>query len=101
MTSRKRNRQASHSKGVVQSKRAARVIRDPLHIMLGDIRVTRRLAAALTAPLGINASGDIVGTYNAGHGLLGFLFRGGIYTTLDMHGIETQAWGINASGHIV
>jgi probable HAF family extracellular repeat protein len=61
-----------------------------------------------TDALGINAMGQIVGTYHdASSGHHGFLYSGGTYTTLDDpsagsgFGKGTDAWGINASGQIV
>jgi probable HAF family extracellular repeat protein len=58
--------------------------------------------AILTNANGINASGQIVGAYNAS-GDHGFLLSGGSYTTLDVTGTTsgTNANGINASGQIV
>jgi uncharacterized membrane protein len=86
-------------------KRANRGISDPLQMMLGDARISRHLAGSptMTIPLGINTSGDIVGSYFTGHDRdqFGFLYHAGNYTTLDILGIETLAWGINDSGHIV
>jgi hypothetical protein len=55
-----------------------------------------------TAAFGINASGQIVGSYDNGqaHGFL--LDVDGSYTTLDPPGSTyTEAWGINNSGQIV
>src|ERR1700730_191389 len=100
MTPRHRNRQARHNKGAM--KRANRGISDPLQMMLGDARINRHLAGYPTNPLGINTSGDIVGSYFTGHGhdQFGFLYHAGNYTTLDILGIETLAWGINDSGDI-
>src|SRR5262249_22562078 len=71
-----------------------------LHVMPGDIRIVHSLAASSTVAIGINASGDIVGTYR-GASDFGFVYRGGTYKTLDMNGIETEACGINASGYVV
>jgi probable HAF family extracellular repeat protein len=69
-----------------------------LQVMPGD---AHRLAATSTVAIGINASGDIVGTYRGtSTNEIGLVYRGGTYTTLDI-GIETLACGINASGHIV
>jgi probable HAF family extracellular repeat protein len=51
---------------------------------------------------GINASGQIVGSYDAPNGTHGFLFDQGIYSTLDVPGSrQTIASGINDSGQIV
>ena len=60
--------------------------------------------AASTSALGINASGQIVGSYDAGdrmpHSFL--LDVDGSYTTLDVPGVTgTQAWGINDNGQVV
>jgi probable HAF family extracellular repeat protein len=54
-------------------------------------------------PTGINASGQMVGSYtdaqNKSHG---FLLNNGTYTTFDVPGSSwTFTNGINASGHIV
>ena len=59
--------------------------------------------AATTYPTGINASGQIVGSYiDAANVTHGFLLSEGNYFTLDVPGaLETQAAGINASGQIV
>jgi hypothetical protein len=56
-----------------------------------------------TRAQGINASGQIVGTYGVGFPAAhGFLLNGGSYTTFDVPGsITTEADGINASGQIV
>src|ERR1700704_2334042 len=72
-----------------------------LQVMPGDIPPAPLLPPAGPSASGINASGDIVGTYNDGTSLFGFVYRGGTYTTLDINGIETQAYGINASGQVV
>ena len=54
---------------------------------------------ASSGATGINASGQIVGWYNGGHG---FLFDHGSYTTLDVPGLtRTYANGINDAGQIV
>ena len=54
---------------------------------------------------GINASGQVVGTYYAQPGFMsghGFLLTGGTYTTLDVPGsIFTAANGINDQGQVV
>src|SRR5437588_136280 len=56
-----------------------------------------------TLAQGINASGQIVGSYNdAAANLHGFLLDNGNYTTLDGPGSTgTEASGVNASGQIV
>jgi uncharacterized membrane protein len=72
-----------------------------LQVMPGDIRIAHRLTAVGTIANGINASGDIVGSYIDGTSLFGFVYRGGTYTTIDIIGIETEAYGINASGQVV
>src|SRR5262249_57246583 len=60
------------------------------------------LAVMGTFAQGINASGQIVGSYvnNGGHG---FLLSGGTYTTLDdpVATQSTSAQGINSAGQIV
>ena len=52
---------------------------------------------------GINAAGEIVGYYADSNGdLRGFLYNGGVYTTLDDPGaFDTYALGINKNGHVV
>ena len=59
--------------------------------------------ALYTYANGINASGQIVGTYyDAAKGIHGFLLDQGSYTTLDVPGSTwTQAHAINDSGQIV
>jgi probable HAF family extracellular repeat protein len=58
-----------------------------------------------TNAIGINASGQIVGTFTNDSGRHGFLYSGGVYTTLDDPSAfgpnGTVATGINASGQIV
>jgi uncharacterized membrane protein len=64
--------------------------------------VEAALDAALTIPNGINASGQIVGSYWDGSTNHGFLLDQGIYTTIDVPGAySTSAYGINDSGQIV
>jgi uncharacterized membrane protein len=55
-----------------------------------------------TTPFGINANGDIVGFYIDTKGTHGFLFSGGIYSSIDFPGAAafTEAWKINDSGEI-
>jgi len=59
----------------------------------------------LTAALGINAQGDIVGRYAVGSVGHGYLLSDGTYTTIDapdvVVGSSTQAQGINEEGQIV
>ena len=51
---------------------------------------------------GINDKGEIVGGYHTSNGLLGFLYSGGKYTTIDVSGSSsTAAAGINNKGEIV
>lgn len=51
---------------------------------------------------GINAAGDIVGTYRNATGVHGFLLRGGDVTTLDFPGAaSTEARGVGPGGEIV
>jgi uncharacterized membrane protein len=58
--------------------------------------------ARLTSASGINARGDIVGTYADGGGSHGFLLRDGEFTTIDFPGAAgTEARGIGPSGEIV
>jgi probable HAF family extracellular repeat protein len=59
--------------------------------------------AAVTQTLGINNAGDVVGNYqDSGGSWHGFLFSGGVYTTLNVPGAtRTEAWGINDAGQIV
>jgi probable HAF family extracellular repeat protein len=60
-------------------------------------------AIGSTLVTGINASGQIVGSYgDAGGNGHGFLLENGRYTTLDVPGSDyTAAMGINDSGQIV
>jgi probable HAF family extracellular repeat protein len=59
--------------------------------------------AVLTNAQGINAQGDVVGTYTDAAGVQhGFLWSGGQYRTIDVpNGHAVIARGINASGDIV
>jgi uncharacterized membrane protein len=59
--------------------------------------------AKATSGSGINARGDIVGSYtDQANVTRGFLLRNGNYTTIDFPGaIATQARGINSRGDIV
>ena len=66
--------------------------------------------APMTSAIGVNPSGDIVGTYkDAVGGQHGFLFSNGVFSTIDVPGslvgvsgtLPTAARGINAPGDIV
>ena len=59
--------------------------------------------AKVTVAYGINAAGDVVGTYVDASGIShGFLLSEGEYTTIDPPGaVSTEARGINARGEIV
>jgi uncharacterized membrane protein len=59
--------------------------------------------AGFTAASGINARGDIVGSYRDAAGrTLGYLLRGGEFTTIDVTGSAgTEARGISPDGEIV
>jgi uncharacterized membrane protein len=58
--------------------------------------------ATATNPQGINARGDIVGSYTSGGVTHGFLLSDGVLTTIDYPGAAfTDARGINAKGDIV
>jgi probable HAF family extracellular repeat protein len=53
-------------------------------------------------PCGINDAGQIVGLYNPGGYLHGFVLSDGTYTALDVPGaVETIAYGVNDVGQIV
>jgi hypothetical protein len=55
-----------------------------------------------TRAFGINARGDIVGSYTDSTGTHGFVRRRGEFTTIDYPGAATtEAWGINPRGDIV
>jgi probable HAF family extracellular repeat protein len=60
-------------------------------------------AASGTVAEGINAAGQIVGYYaDSNDDYHGFLYNGGIYTTLDdPQAFDTYAFGINKNGHVV
>jgi probable HAF family extracellular repeat protein len=63
--------------------------------------VPRLAATTSTIALRINASGQIVGAYQKGGVVRGFLYSGGTYTTLSPPGmVEAHASGINALGQI-
>lgn len=58
--------------------------------------------AVATRAFGINARGEIVGSYTDTTGTYGFLWRKGEVTTIVFPGaISTEAWGINPRGDIV
>jgi probable HAF family extracellular repeat protein len=58
--------------------------------------------ASSTNPQGINARGDIVGSYTKSGVTHGFLWSAGVLTTIDYPGaVSTDARGINAQGDIV
>ena len=58
--------------------------------------------AIATRAFGINARGDIVGSYTDATGTYGFRWRTGNVTTIAFPGaIHTEAWGINPRGDIV
>lgn len=55
-----------------------------------------------TAVYGINAAGEMVGTFGDDDGDHGFVLKGEKHTTIDYPGaVWTEAWGINAKGVIV
>jgi uncharacterized membrane protein len=58
--------------------------------------------ATATRAFGINAAGEIVGSYTDATGTYGYLWRNGKVTTIAFPGaISTEAWGINPRGDIV
>jgi uncharacterized membrane protein len=58
--------------------------------------------ALATRAFGINAVGEIVGSYTDATGTYGFLLSQGEFTKLAFPGaVQTEAWGINPQGHIV
>jgi probable HAF family extracellular repeat protein len=58
--------------------------------------------ATATNPQGINARGDIVGSYTKGGVTHGFVWSEGVLTSIDYPGaVSTDARGINARGDIV
>jgi uncharacterized membrane protein len=60
--------------------------------------------AGSTNAYGINATGQIVGSYLDAAGSHGFLLAGGTFTAIDVPGAtagSTNAYGINATGQIV
>jgi len=58
--------------------------------------------ASSTEAFGINAEGNIVGSYLNAAGLHGFLLSKGAFTTIDVPGASfTQALGINPKGNVV
>jgi len=55
-----------------------------------------------TRAFGINARGDIVGSYTIGGVTHGYLLSAGVRTTIDFPGSSsTEAWGINPRGDII
>jgi uncharacterized membrane protein len=62
--------------------------------------------ASGTRAFGINARGDIVGSYTVGSGSAAvthaYLLSNGVLTTIDVPGaVNTEAWGINPRGDII
>ncbi len=58
--------------------------------------------ASWTEVWGINASGQVVGTYYNQFGWNGFLKDGSTFTSIEYEGAsDTHCWGINDSGQIV
>ena len=58
--------------------------------------------ALATRAFGINATGDIVGSYTDATGTHGYLWRDGEVTRIRYPGaVSTEAWGINPQGDIV
>jgi probable HAF family extracellular repeat protein len=58
--------------------------------------------ATATRAFGINAVGEIVGSYTDATGTHGYLWANGSVTTVDFPGaMSTEAWGINPRGDIV
>jgi len=58
--------------------------------------------ASATRAFGINARGDIVGSYTDRTGTHGFIRRGTAITSIDYPGSSsTEAWGINPRGDII
>lgn len=58
--------------------------------------------ALATRAFGINAVGEIVGSYTDATGTWGFLWADGNITTIRVPGsVTTEAWGINPQGDIV
>jgi len=57
--------------------------------------------ASATAPSGINASGDIVGTYTLAGANHGFLLSGGVFVSIDYPGArDSEAFSINSQGDV-
>src|SRR4030095_9540519 len=55
-----------------------------------------------TRAFGINARGDIVGSYTMGGVTHGYLLSDGVRTTIDVPGSSnTEAWSINPRGDII
>src|SRR6266566_1870271 len=95
----------------MRSRRRRRVVRQPTRFAgLSDVKNRGGVMATYfyttiddpsgssTFAYGINASGQIVGSYLPGHG---FLYSAGTYTTLDDPNGVTVAYGINDAGQIV
>jgi hypothetical protein len=58
--------------------------------------------AVFTTVYGLNENGDIVGSYRDATTRHGYLFRNGVFLTLDYPGAtNTDAFGINDPGGIV
>jgi hypothetical protein len=74
---------------------------------VGSFESINVAGASATRAFGINARGDIVGSYTDATGTHGFLRSGGVVTTInypDAPGhrtTSTEAWGINPRGDII
>jgi hypothetical protein len=71
---------------------------------VGDVETIDVPFPGVTASrvFGINARGDIVGSYSVGTVTHGYVRSGGIFTTIDYPGAaSTEAWGINPRGDII
>jgi hypothetical protein len=74
---------------------------------VGSFESINVAGASATRAFGINARGDIVGSYTDTTGTHGFLQRGGVVTKIDYPDSPghrttfTEAWGINPRGDII
>lgn len=69
---------------------------------VGVFEPIEKPGAIATRAFGINARGDIVGSYTDGTGTHGYVLSQGVFTRVDYPGAATtEAWGINPRGDII
>lgn len=69
---------------------------------VGAFEPIEKPGATATRAFGINAQGDIVGSYTVGTVTHGYVLSHGVFTTIAYPGATmTEAWGINPRGDII